>query len=249
MMSMFVLFAAGFVSWTISTLAGGGGSVLLVALLNVILSSRAVAPVVSIVSLVAGPVRMAVFWNSIEWDVVRWYVPGGVCGAALGGWMLSRVPVGWLDLLIALFLLGSAWQYRLGERPYSFRMSLPAFVPLSFVVGTLSALIGASGLIASPFYLNHGLIKESFLATRAANSLAIQLTKIVTYIIFGTLSVDVLRDGLITGIGAGAAVLLSRPLLDQIDGARFRRFTVVMMAATGVVILWRRRELLGSLLG
>lgn len=41
---------------------------------------------------------------------------------------------------------------------------LPAFVPLSLAVGLISALVGASGLVASPFYLNYGLIEESLLA-------------------------------------------------------------------------------------
>ena len=193
------------------------------------------------------PGAMAVFWHDIDWQVVRWYVPSGVCGAALGGWLLV-LPVGWLDLLVAVFLLSTAWRYRLGERPHSFRMSLPAFVPLSFIVGLLSATIGASGVVASPFYLNRGLIKESLLATRAVNSLATQLTKVGAYAQFGLLSLDLLRDGLIAGTGAGAAVLLSRPLLDRVDGRRFRQFAVVMMVVTGLFILWRRRALLWPLL-
>ena len=242
-----LLFATAFVCWTLSTLSAGGGSVLFVAMLSIVLGGRSIAPVVTIVSLIAAPVRMAVFWHSIDWRVVVWYMPGAICGVILGGWLLTRVSVGWLDLLIAMFLVSTAWQYRMGDRARSFRMPLAGFIPLSFVVGVLSAMIGASGLVASPFYLNHGLIKQSLLATRAANSLAIQLTKVIVYLLFGVLNLDLVRDGLVAGAGAGAAILLSRPLLDQLDGRRFRQFAVVMMAATGMFIFWRRRELLWTL--
>ncbi len=241
------LLAAGFVSWTISTLSAGGGSVLFVALLNIFLSSRAVAPLVAIASLIAAPLRMAMFWRDIDWRVVLWYAPGGMLGAALGGWLLTRVPVAWLDLMVATFLISTAWQYRFGRQERSFRMTLTGFLPLSFVVGLLSAMIGASGLIASPFYLNYGLIKESLLATRAANSLAIQITKIVVYLWLGVLNLGLVQDGLIAGIGAGAAVLLSRPLLNRINGRQFRQYAIVMMVATGLYMIWRRRGLIASL--
>jgi uncharacterized protein len=89
-------------------LSAGGGSVLFMALLNLILSSRAVAPVVTIVSLIAGPVRMAVFRGEINWRVVAWQSLGGVAGAVLGGWLPGQVSAGWLDLLVASFLRSTA---------------------------------------------------------------------------------------------------------------------------------------------
>ena len=187
------------------------------------------------------------FWRDIDWRVVRWYAPGGMLGAALGGWLLTRLPVAWLDLMVAAFLISTAWQYRFGRQERSFRMTLTGFLPLSFVVGLLSAMIGASGLIASPFYLNYGLIKESLLATRAANSLAIQITKIVVYLWLGVLNLGLVQDGLIAGIGAGAAVLLSRPLLNRINGRQFRQYAIVMMVATGLYMIWRRRSLIALL--
>ncbi|HET8636880.1 MAG TPA: hypothetical protein VFL96_08520, partial [Acidobacteriaceae bacterium] len=66
MTPLLLLFGSGFVSWTLSTVSAGGGSVLFVALLSVILSGRAVAPVVTIASFIAGPARMVMFWSSIN---------------------------------------------------------------------------------------------------------------------------------------------------------------------------------------
>ena len=74
-------------------------------------------------------------------------------------------------------------------------MTLPALVPVSFAIGLISAVIGASGLLANPFYLNRGLIKEPMLATRAANSMVLQVVKLVRYSRFGVLPAGVVDAG------------------------------------------------------
>src|SRR5215472_7471449 len=91
------LFAAGLVSWVISTLAAGGGSVLIVAAVAVILRGQAIAPVVTMTSLLASPGRMILLWRFIDWRVVRWYLPGATMGALLGGWTFAHINTEWLQ--------------------------------------------------------------------------------------------------------------------------------------------------------
>lgn len=242
------LFAAGFVSWAISTLAAGGGSVVIVALIAGILSGQPIAPVVTMASLLASPARMILLWRWIDWHVVRWYLPGATAGAILGGWVFSRIGVRWVQILLALFLISTAWQYRLGERARSFEMCLPWFLPVSFVSGLTSAVVGASGLLANPFYLNYGLMKETMLATRAVNSLAIQLVKIAAYVAFGALHWRLARHGLVAGAGAVTAIWLANPWLRQLNSFRFRQLAVFVMLLGGLLILWQQRGMLVGLI-
>jgi uncharacterized protein len=242
------LFAAGFVSWVISTLAAGGGSVLIVAAVAVILRGQAVAPVVTMTSALASPARMILLWHWIDWRVVRWYLPGAIGGALLGGWMFSRLSTQWLQIVLALFLISTAWQYRMGARSRSFEMRLPWFLPVSFVSGVTSAVVGASGLLVNPFYLNYGLMKEAMLATRAVNSLAIQLVKIGAYVIFGALHWRLARHGLVAGAGAIVAIWLANPWLQHLTSYRFRQLAVLVMLLGGLLILWQQRSFLGELL-
>jgi uncharacterized membrane protein YfcA len=241
------LFVAGFLSWAISTLAAGGGSLLIVAAVASVVGGQMVAPVVTVVSLMASPARMILFWDRINWRVACWYVPGAACGAILGGWGFSRIGAQWIQLTLAIFLLSTIWQYRFGERERSFTMRLPWFVPVSFASGLISAMVGASGLLANPFYLNYGLVKEEMLATRAVNSLAIQVVKLASYWVFGVLSWSVLRHGLAAGLGAVAAIWLTNRWLNLLSLYRFRQFAVVVMAAGGLMILWHQRRFLAGL--
>jgi hypothetical protein len=124
----------------------------------------------------------------------------------------------------------------MGARPRSFAMRLPWFLPVSFVSGVTSAVVGASGLLVNPFYLNYGLMKEAMLATRAVNSLAIQLVKIAAYVAFGVLDWRLARHGLVAGAGAIAAI-------------RFRQFAVFVMLFGGLLILWQQRAFLAATVG
>ena len=236
----FALFVAGFVAWAVSTVAAGGGSMLLVAATSALLGGHAVAPVVTVASLMAGPARMAFFWKHIDWRLVAWYLPGAVAGAGLGGWIFTRLSAELVQIAIGLFLVSTAWQFRWGERARSFPMRLPAFVPVSFASGMTSAVVGASGVLTNPFYLNYGMLKERMIATRAVNSLVIQLTKIAAYATFGAISAELALQGAAAGAGAVAAIWVTRPWLRRLSSRRFRQLAVAVMVASGALILLQR---------
>jgi len=242
------LFLAGFASWAISTLSAGGGSVIMVAAASTLLGGHSIAPVITFTSLLATPTRIALFWRHIDWRVVRHYLPGAIAGAVVGGWLFTRASAPLVQTCVGLFLVSTAWQFRLGERVRSFRMRLRWFAPVSFASGMISAVVGASGLLANPFYLNYGMVKERMVATRAVNSLAIQFTKIGAYAAFGALNWDLFVHGLSGGAGAVLAIWMCRPWLHRLNTRHFRQLAVFVMLAGGALILWHQRAWLAGLL-
>lgn len=238
-----LLFLAGCVSWTISTFSGGAGSIVLLAVVTQLIRVKTVAPVITIASLMASPTRILVSWRRIEWPIVRWYLPGAVAGAVMGGWIFTRAGAPWLSLVVGLFLVSTPLQYRLGGRARSFPMRLPWFIPVSLAVGLISGVIGASSLVSVPFYLNYGLTKERMIATGSVHSLFIQLTKIATYGSLGVLSLGTAFEGVAAGAGAVLAICVTRRWLDDFKETWFRRLAILLMSASGLSMLWRSREL------
>jgi uncharacterized membrane protein YfcA len=66
------------------------------------------------------------------------------------------------------------------------KMKLAWFIPLGFFVEIFSSLIGATGPVLNPFYLNYGLEKEKMIATKTINSFLIDLVQISSYTILGS---------------------------------------------------------------
>lgn len=239
-----LLFIAGCASWIIGIFSGGAGSIVLLAVLTHLVRVKTIAPVITIASLMAGPTRILVSWRLIEWAVVRWYLPGAICGAIIGSWFFTWANTAWLRVIVGFFLVSMPIQYRLGAQARSFPMRLPWFIPVSIAVGAISGVIGASSLVSAPFYLNYGLTKERMIATGAVHSIFIQATKIATYGSLGVLTATSILEGAAVGLGAMVAIWVTRRWLDSFRELWFRRLAILLMLIGGLSMLWRSRGLL-----
>ncbi len=191
----------------------------------------------------ASPTRIVLYWNSIHWPVVRWYLPGAIGGAVLGSWLFTWASADWLAVIVGFFLVSTPLQYRFGDRARSFQMRVGWFIPVSLAVGVLSGLVGASSLVSMPFYLNYGLTKERMIATGAFHSLFIQVAKIATYGLLGVLPVGSILEGACAGLGAVLAIVISRRWLARFSEIWFRRAAIFLMLATGISLLWGTRHI------
>ena len=216
----------------------------MLAVVTHVIRVKTIAPVITIASLMAGPTRILVSWQLIEWPVVRWYLPGAIGGAIIGSWFFTWANAAWLRVIVGLFLVSMPIQYRLGTQARSFPMRLPWFIPVSVAVGIISGVIGASSLVSAPFYLNYGLTKERMIVTGAVHSIFIQVTKIATYGSLGVLTPVSILEGAAAGLGAMVAVWVTRRWLDNFQELWFRQLAILLMLISGLSMLWRSRELM-----
>lgn len=234
------LILCGSIAWFISTVAAGGAATLLVPVIGLLLGVQYVAPVISVASLCTNPGRSFLFRDHVDWQILRYLLPGSLLGAFLGAWSFSFLDPEWIQLVIALFLISYVLQYRFGISTISVRTRAWWFLPLGLLIAFLSGLVGATGPILNPFLLSYGLEKEHLVGTKSVNSLVMQFTKLATYTLFGALTSEIVLYGVLLGIGAIAGVYIARHHLFNIHPERFRAYTMLMMLIAGFLILGKQ---------
>lgn len=227
----------GFIAFAISTVAGGGGALILVASLGSLIPSNAIAPVVHLGNFLGRPSRVWIFRHHIRWDIVLYYLPAAMIGGFIGAYFFAHLQLEWIIPIIAVFLISTPLQYRFGKKKRAFAMSLWMFAPLGLVVSFVSSLIGATGMVLNPFYLNAGVSKEELVGTKAVNSFVVGLVQVSTYVSFGLLDGDKLYYGLSIGVGALIGNVVGKRWLAKISDKRFLQLVILLMFITGCIML------------
>ncbi len=241
-MAILFLVLASFIAWFISSLAGGGSPFIIIPMVNFLLETQAVPPVVTTGMLLGNLHRTFVFWQGIDWRLTWWYLPGALSGAILGAFTFTQSQLQWLQILLGLFLTSSIFSFGFGKKEQSFKVQGWFFLPAGFVYAFLSGLIGSIGPVLNPFYLNYGLVKERMIATKSAHVLVVHIAKIFTYATLGALTKSYLWYGLVIGITAIPANWLGQLALQKISDEQFRQFVIVLVTISGLLILWEQRD-------
>lgn len=215
----------------------------MVPVISFILGAQAAAPVITVATVVGSLGRIAIFGKSIEWPIVKWALPGAVAGAAVGSYFFSILPVDWLQLALGVFLVSTVIQEYFSKSGAHFQVPMWAFSAVYFIVAGISAVMGAAGPVMNVFFLNAGILKERMVATKAAVSLPMQLTKVISYFAFGVLAPEYVTAGIIVGLGATLSNSMSRRMLARLSTQNFRYITVSFMVLAGLAMLWKQRGL------
>ncbi|MBR9861611.1 sulfite exporter TauE/SafE family protein [bacterium] len=235
-----VLLVLGLLAFVLSTISGGGGAMILVPVLNWLIGVSRTAPVLNLGTLIGRPSRLIIFWKHVNWKVCMYYAPAAMVGAWLGSFLFSSFKIEWLQILVALFLISTVWQYRFGKKAKSFEMKLWYFIPLGLLVSILSTIIGALGPVLNPFYLNLGLDKEDMIATKTANSFIMGLSQIGSYAFFGLLNNQLWVCGIALGVGATIGNIIGKNFLSKMKSTTFRKWVIILMLISGLLMLFKQ---------
>ncbi|MCF6306877.1 MAG: sulfite exporter TauE/SafE family protein [Flavobacteriaceae bacterium] len=234
-----VIFLAGLISFSISTISGGGGALMLIPFLNFIVGTTKTAPIINLGAFISRPSRIIIFWKNIVWKVFWYYVPSAMLGAVIAAYFFSSFKIAWLQVIVALFLISTFFQYRFGKKERSFSVQLWYFIPLGFLVSIVGTFTGGMGPVLNPFYLNAGITKEELIGTKAANSFFLGIAQISSYTFFGLLTTELWIYGITLGIGATIGNLIGKKLLSKIKNSTFRKLVIIIMVISGILLLIR----------
>ncbi|MEO1069785.1 MAG: sulfite exporter TauE/SafE family protein, partial [Cyanobacteria bacterium J06638_6] len=151
------LFITSFVAWFLSMLAGGGSPFILIPMISLLLGAQAVAPIITTGLLIGNAQRGLVFWDEINWQVTLWYMPGATLGAVIGCYGLTQIHAEGLQFVLGLGLLAMVIHYLRVPKESQLTIKAWYFLPVALVNAVGSGLIGSTGPVMNPMYLNYGL--------------------------------------------------------------------------------------------
>ena len=236
-MNFIFVLAVGLVAGTISGIIGTGSSIMLVPVLVYEYVPKQAVPIMAIAAVMANLSRILAWWREVDWRACAAYSVSGIPAAALGARTLLALPSHTVDVAIGLFLIAMVplrhWLAR-----HQLKLSLWHLAFGGAVIGYLTGIVVSTGPLSVPLFLFYGLSKGAFLATEAASSLGIYVSKSVTFQQFGALTPDVAIEGLIAGSSLMSGAFIAKRFVIRLEPEMFRRVMDAIMIAAGLSMLW-----------
>ena len=232
-----IILAIGLVAGTISGIVGFGSSIMLMPVLVLFFGPLQAVPIMAVAALMANLSRIMVWWREIDWRATAVYSATGIPAAALGARTLLTLPPRIMEGALGVFFLLMIPARRL-LMAHNLRLRLWHLAVVGAFIGFLTGIVVSTGPINTPFFLAYGLVKGAFLATEAAGSLAVYLTKALVFRSFGALPVEAIAKGLIIGSSLMAGSFLAKRFVLRLDAEHFRLLMDGLLLLSGLTMLW-----------
>ena len=237
---LFVLMV-GLVAGTISGIVGTGSSIMLMPVLVYQYGPKQAVPIMAVASVLANLSRILAWWREVDWRACVAYSITGIPAAALGARTLLALPSRAVDVSIGLFLIAMVpvrhWLAR-----HNLKFSLLHLAIGGAVIGYLTGIVVSTGPLSVPLFLFYGLTRGGFLATEAAGSLGLYLSKSVTFERFGALTPEIALQGLIAGSSLMFGAFIAKRFVLRLDANLFRLVMDGIMLAAGLSMLWNAAQ-------
>jgi uncharacterized protein len=233
---LFVLIV-GLVAGTISGIVGTGSSIMLMPVLVYQFGPKQAVPIMAIAAVMANLSRILAWWREVDWRACAAYSVTGIPAAALGARTLLALPSHAVDFAIGAFLIAMVparhWLAR-----HELKANLWHLAIGGAAIGYLTGIVVSTGPLSVPLFLFYGLSRGAFLATEAASSLGLYLSKSVTFQRFGALTPDVALKGLIAGSSLMSGAFVAKRFVLHLRPEAFRLLMDGIMLIAGASLLW-----------
>jgi uncharacterized membrane protein YfcA len=233
---LFVL-TVGLIAGTISGIVGTGSSIMLMPVLVYAYGPKEAVPIMAVASVMANFSRILAWWREVDWRACAAYSVTGIPAAALGARTLLALPSHAVDLAIGLFLIAMVPVRHVLAR-YELKANLWHLAIGGAVIGYLTGIVVSTGPLSVPLFLFYGLSRGAFLATEAASSLGLYLSKSVTFERLGALTADLALKGLIAGSSLMLGAFIAKRFVLHVKPEQFRLLMDGIMLAAGLTMLF-----------
>ena len=236
LVGLFVVVAAALLSALLGSVAGSGGSAVLLPVLVLYFGIREAVPILTIANLAANWSRVGLNRKQIVFPVVGWFALGTVPTALLGAYLFTVTAPEILTRMLGAILIAVVLWRHVRRKPRSIP-SARWFLPIGAVFGFLEGIIGSAGPLMAPFFLAFGLIEGAYIGTDALAIVAIQTSKLAVFGGAALLGTPEVTMGLLLVPFMIAGTLIGKQLLDRVSERAFSSIVEVMLAAAGLNFL------------
>ncbi|MPT33196.1 MAG: sulfite exporter TauE/SafE family protein [Chryseobacterium sp.] len=235
-----LLFFGTILAFWLSAICGGGASLILIPILNLLLPASVVPFSLTIGTFASSVSRIAVFKKHINWKIFFCFVPFSIPAVLIGAYLIKYINPNYLQLIVAFFLIANVPQlFKKAKNDETDEKASPKYILaiIGFLAGFVSGITGAIGLLFNRFYLKFGLKKEEIVATRAANEVFLHLIKLVIYISLGLYSNLALWLGLAIAVATIISSYTVKYILPYLSEHLFRKIGYSAMVIAGITLL------------
>lgn len=233
---LFVLIVGVFAG-TVGGVIGTGSSIILLPVLVFTFGPLQAVPIMAVASMMVNFSRAVAWWREIDWRALAAYSLPAIPAAALGARTLISLPPALIDTLLGLFFLAMIPGRRFLEKR-GWRATWWQLASAGALIGFLTGIVLSTGPLSVPVFAAAGLFKGALLATEAAASLLIYVTKVTTFQALGALAAETFIKGLIIGSSLMAGTFVGKYLVMRMSANTFAKLLDLMLLCSGLALLW-----------
>tara|TARA_B100000678_G_scaffold281357_1_gene279088 strand:- start:184 stop:894 length:711 start_codon:yes stop_codon:yes gene_type:complete len=233
---MTILAGVTLLAFTIASVAGFGGGLILMPMLVWMLGPREAIPIITLVQVVGAVSRVGLNWKEISWPVLKWSALGSIPISALASYLFVVTPAPIFTRLLGLLLLVLVAQ-RHTQWGRGRSIKLRSFVLVGGANGLASGYLGTPGPLAAPFHLAYGLTGAAFVGTTAAGVLLTQLPKIPVFASNALLGTQVLYIAAAMGVMAFAGSVVGKRISGKVSDRWFLIGVETLLVLSGIALI------------
>jgi uncharacterized membrane protein YfcA len=215
-------------------MTGMGGGTILLAIIASIVDTAYIVPLHGTVQLISSGTRLILFFKSIKWNIILFFLIGVLPGAFLGIYIFKLLDKNIIKLLIGIFILLITYVPKSKKESTS---TFVIFLPVGFVSGLIGIFFGAIGPFIATFFVRKDVIKEELVATKATCQ---AITHIIKIPLFGFIGANVLVHWnilLYLCLAVIVGTMVGKNMLNKMSDTTFKKIFNVLLTIVALRII------------
>lgn len=236
-MSFIAVILLAVLSGVISGVVGTGSSILLIPALTYVFGAKEAVPIMALASVMGNLSRIYLWRHSIRFKPLFYYLLPGIPAVILGANTLWIMPEKWLNIGMGMFFILMIPVLHL-LRKHQIKMKTSQVIIAGAVIGYLTGVVFSTGPLTIPIFSAYGLTLGPLLATEAAASFVIYLTKALTFSQLGAVNSFIFISGVLVGCGLTVGNYLGKKLVLKLTPKLFQWLLDAMLVFAGGSLLF-----------